>query len=292
MKDDALPPMAYSEIEQEAIILKAVWDMIDGMVNFAMFEPLTRTDATKLNFNSSSEARLFNILLVDFLSPVTGSRRPFDLPRQPEQSEPKSADTTFLFFLRRIAEAPRLGHDIAPLRDAVDAMATWLEGTTTLAEIYLPSVDRSERPFAVQRQRYLKLCGNIGKHNFARLEKVEKELRQILEGNGVKLEPGRAFSVLEEFYEWFHRDIFIYHSSTIAELLNNIRWAIYRYLRVPFMAAFRSEPIGDLPFYTFDFPTGLEDEIAREMWWDLMNRQRSKPYFPQFTVTQSLKQRY
>jgi hypothetical protein len=34
---------------------------------------------------------------------------------------------------------------------------------------------------------------------------------------------------LDDFYERFHKDILNYHSSTIAEFLNNIRWGIYEY---------------------------------------------------------------
>jgi len=34
--------MAYSEIEQEVIILKAVTDMLQGMVNFSLLSPLNR----------------------------------------------------------------------------------------------------------------------------------------------------------------------------------------------------------------------------------------------------------
>ncbi len=39
---------------------------------------------------------------------------------------------------------------------------------------------------------------------------------------------------LGDFYERFHTDILNYHSSTIAEFLNNIRWGIYEYLQPEF----------------------------------------------------------
>jgi hypothetical protein len=40
-----------------------------------------------------------------------------------------------------------------------------------------------------------------------------------------------ALLIMEEFYNQFHNDLFNYHISTIVELLNNLRWAIYEYLQ-------------------------------------------------------------
>ncbi|WP_454872470.1 hypothetical protein [Paraburkholderia xenovorans] len=58
----------FNEIEHEAIVLLAAWEMLGGMVNYAFFNKLKRTDDVLLMFDNSNDKRLFNILLGDFLS--------------------------------------------------------------------------------------------------------------------------------------------------------------------------------------------------------------------------------
>ena len=61
-----------TKTEQEVIVLKAIWELIDEMVNYEMFVKLSRTNDAVLMFNSRTHQRLFNILLVDFLSQPSG----------------------------------------------------------------------------------------------------------------------------------------------------------------------------------------------------------------------------
>lgn len=44
--------------------------------------------------------------------------------------------------------------------------------------------------------------------------------------------------------------------------------------------------------YRFNYPPRVKQPLAQAMYWDLMNAVRSKPYFPRFTVSQSLKDLY
>ena len=80
----------------------------------------------------------------------------------------------------------------------------------------------------------MKICGDIAKHNFLRLSQNVKRLRRALEINGHTIDEGQAYLLLPEFYEWFHTNIFAYHSSTIAEYLNNLRLGIFAYLQPEF----------------------------------------------------------
>jgi hypothetical protein len=64
----------FAPIEQEAILLNAVWSMIDEMVNYELFVKNTRVHDTNLMFNTSTHTRLFNILLGDFLAVPRGWR--------------------------------------------------------------------------------------------------------------------------------------------------------------------------------------------------------------------------
>ncbi len=296
MTDDAVPPMAYSQIEQEAIVLKSALDMIGDMVNFSMFLPFGRdasgadkTQDTNLMFADASHTRLFNILLGDFLGKLSDPI-PFDLPVPPENSPP--SDLTFLFYLRRIAAAPKLGVDAELISEPVEAFATWLEKTATAPRAWFPSVG-VECDMKVKRIKFLKLCGDMAKHNLARLSVNERMLGRLFRQNGHPLGPGQAYLVMPDFYEWFHRNIFIYHSSTIAEFLNNIRWGIHRYLAQCFEGAFVTIADDQLPRrYTFKSPEGVSDPLACEMFFDLMNTVMRPPSFPQFTVNQSLKRLY
>ena len=98
--------LAFTPIEQEIIVLRAVWDMIDGMVNYNNFEKEHGTVEAQLMFSTTTHQRLFNILLVDFLSkPQKGT---FDLP---EANGPAITDHTYLFYLRRICGEPKLNPD-------------------------------------------------------------------------------------------------------------------------------------------------------------------------------------
>ncbi|HEX6957304.1 MAG TPA: hypothetical protein VF194_04895 [Ferrovibrio sp.] len=58
----------YNKVEQEVILLNAVWKMIGGMVNYQLFVKGHGTEDVTLTFNTNVHARLFTILLVDFLS--------------------------------------------------------------------------------------------------------------------------------------------------------------------------------------------------------------------------------
>src|SRR6218665_1913103 len=121
--------MPLTKTEQEAIVLNAVWSMIDEMVNFAIFMPLgDRRHDINLMPQSTDTMRLFHVLLGDFLSPLVRKGKgglPFDLPNPPTPARP--SDLTFLFYLRGICASPNLSKDVVPLRDAVEAFSAWLE---------------------------------------------------------------------------------------------------------------------------------------------------------------------
>jgi hypothetical protein len=282
----------FSALEQEAIILNAVWDMIDGMVNYGLLRHFDKTQDTNLQFHSDTEARLFNILLADFLSKpeARGSDPlPFDLPRPPDNASP--SDRTYLFYLRLVCAAPQLAGDGAELRDHVEAFGTWLEATSHVEKVWLADIS-VETDITVTRFNYLRICGDIAKHNFSRLDRNVIKIRRILADNGKSIDVNQGFLALPNFYEWFHRDLFLYHASMIGEFLNNIRWSIYRYLRPEYDRAYRadnSDPC--FPKYKFDIPAGIQDQLARSMYWDLMNRVRGRPYLPEFTISHSLKER-
>jgi hypothetical protein len=277
--------MPFNQLEQEIIILRAAWDMIDGLVNYENFGRGHRVVEAELRFNTATHHRLFNILLADFLS--TPPKGIFDLP---EAVGPAQTDHTYLFYLKRVCSDPKLNSDSSSINAPTVALADWLEDECFVEKVWFPSIE-VETDIRVSRISFLKICGDIAKHNFARLGVNVRRITRILAENGITIDEGQGFLVLPEFYEWFHTNIGNYHGSTLAELLNNIRWGVFEYLRPEFDRSFeKTEPSSYN--YRFRYPLGCNESLARTMYWDLMNKVRAAPYVPRFTTTAVLKQRY
>jgi hypothetical protein len=281
----------FTKMEQEAIILFAVWEMIDEMVNFEIFEKPAKFENTNLWVKSATHQRLFNILLGDFLSlPQKGKTEkalPFDLAGPPENA--RRSDNTFLLYLRRICDEPKLNSDAGVIRRPLDNFANWLDEECVIEDVWFSAIS-TEINIKVPRIKFLKICGDIAKHNFARLQTNVSKIRDILEANGKTIDEGQGFQILPEFYEWFHTHLFAYHASTIAEFLNQLRWGIFNYLKPEFERSF--ELRDPEPSYGYHYPIDCNQLLPRGMYWDLMNKVRRKPFFPQFTVTQSLKEQF
>ena len=129
------------------------------------------------------------------------------------------------------------------------------------------------------------------KHSFLRSVGSAEELRSLLVSAGYGVTLDQSLLALGDFYERFHTNILNYHTSTLAEFLNNLRWSIYEYLRPERKASVRSEG-GKSPAYHYVVPAAIKSDFARTCYWDLMNDVRSEPYMRRFAVTKWLKLRY
>lgn len=286
--------MAFSKTEQEAVVLNAAWTMIDDMVNYSVFVPLAdRTQDINLVPQTSGSLRLFHLLLGDFLSPLVRKGRnglPFDLPAPISGARP--SDLTFLFYLRQVFENPKLNARSDAIREPAEAFARWLEEESFVEDVWLPSIN-VEVGLTISRITWIKICADIAKHSFARLEPNVAKIVRILSEHGKAIDEGMGYAVLPEFWEWFHTHLFAYHASSIAEFLNNIRWGIFEYLRPEYERAYHvTRYVAGAEMYAFHVPAEITRPIARNMYWDLMNMVRAKPCVPRFTVTSSLKQQF
>jgi hypothetical protein len=172
--------MVMNGIKREAIILNSAWEMIDGMVNWAMFVKNDRTVPTNLMFESSQHSRLFVILLGDFLSEVhafKGDPVPLGLKAVPTNARPSAL--TFIFHLRQVCADPKLGADATSLSAKIEAFADWLEGDFVAPGVHLPAIE-AVADQRVARYRYIKMCGDIAKHNLARLATNDQRLMSRL----------------------------------------------------------------------------------------------------------------
>ena len=283
-----------NKIEREAIILNSAWKMIDGMVNWAMFVRTDLKNPTNLLFQDEERQRLFMILLGDFLSQIQGFRNkpvPFGLSKAPRDAN--LADRTFIFHLRQVCEAPQFGNDTSDLQKQIEAFAEWLEEEFVAPEVHLPDIDM-QLDLHIKRYRYIKLCGDIAKHHLGRLSANVRHVKDLLNQSGQNIDSHTVYLAFENFFDWFFDDIFICHSSQIAEFLNNIRWEIFHYLELEFARSYHltENATPDFPAYRYNVPEDIHQPIAHAMYWDVMNRMLRKPLMPRFVIHETFKRRY
>ena len=135
------------------------------------------------------------------------------------------------------------------------------------------------------------MCGDISKHNLLRSVGVAEDLQRILDSQGTHIELESAMLALEDFYEWFHSHVLNYHSSAIAEFLNNIRWGIYDYLQPELQHSIVWEG-GNSHIYRFTYPAAVVSNFGKQCYWNLLNEIRITPYVRRFETTKWLKLRY
>lgn len=269
--------MQLTAIEEEVVVLKAIKELIDSIVNH---EVITLSDGdpdAEIRFRSMTHAKFFNIVLVDLLSKT--DKRGFVEP------------APYLAALRKVTERPHFDIDgsVEQLREATQQFVTWLDSIVEIENVWLPSVP-TKTTLKLTRLELVKTAGNICRHNFLRAVGIAEEVRAMLAAGGVSISTDQALRALSDLYEWWlHNDVFHYHSSTLAEFLNNIRWSIYRYLQPEHL---RSIVWEDPRRYRYTFPDGISSEFAKECYWELMNEVRSPPYMRRFQVTKWLKLRY
>src|SRR5215210_5959276 len=157
--------MPLNDVEEEVILLKAVWELIDSMVNFEMLKLYGDDPNSSVRFETMTHQRFFNIVLVDFLS-VTDKRAFIK-------------QTSYLGALKKISASPNfdVNNSVASLSKATQEFSDWLNQEIEVHKIWLPSID-TETTLKLTRIAFLKMCGNISKHNFLRLVGVAEELKE------------------------------------------------------------------------------------------------------------------
>lgn len=286
--------MNFTPLEQEVIILSAVMSMVDEMVNHSIFLlPGDKREDTNLLPQTAATLRQFAILLRDFLSPVSSKNKnpmPFGLP-VPKGT--KATDRTTLFYLRNVCDAPQIGNSVDYLSQLVSDFTAWLETDAFVPKVWLSSIN-VEVDLKIKRIEFIQMGGDIGKHNFLRLGGQATRLKKILFRNGVEIDESQAYAALPDCWDWFHTHLFAYHASTLAEFLNNIRYAIRLYVTPIADETYRVTKVVDEHFviHTYDRPADIVNEFAWGQYFGLLNSTRTKPNFPPFSVTSSLRSQF
>lgn len=267
----------FTKVEGEVIGLWIACGSLDSMVNHALLKLVGGGGAKEVHFETTTHQQLFNILLLDFLENV-------DVTLTGEQG----SCLEVLEGACRTASFDENG-SVELLRRPVDALRTWLDAEITVGT-WLPSIQQ-QLDLKIQRRESIYICGNISKHNLARLTGAAKRLEAILRRHNVMAGPVKALHVLDDFYDRFHEDIFEYHSTVISELLNNVRWGIHDYLSPKYLGA-KVQDASDPTKYSYRYPEYVSDDFARSCYWDLMNAVRRKPYMERFIANSVFKMGY
>jgi hypothetical protein len=267
-------------LEQEIITLKAVLDMIRDMVNHETMTIHFSDPDTSVMFKTMTHMAFFNIILVDLLSKPKGFF---------------TGDKSYIDRLREICADPRMGEiqDSRELNEAVCAFARWLSEMVTVENRWFPSLEL-QIDLRIQRQVFISICGNITKHNFTRLTQVAKKLKQVFSENDLSIPLDKCILALQDFRQQFYDDVFHYHSSTIAEFLNNIGWGIYSYaapVRARCVENHYDEEL-HVNAYIYSYPGDVASDLGKTCYWDLMNDVMRQPYVRRFEVAKYLKRKY
>lgn len=260
----------FTNLELEIIGLKVAIDTLDSMVNRQMLEHV----GAQAFFPTEQHQKLFFILLNDFLAKKT------DAVLMP-------GNLSCFENVEKITNHPLLKVDgsTAALKAALDIFSKWLKKEVDLT-IWAPSLDM-ELPLHLSREKIIYFASNMSKHHFGHLTDVVKQINNLLPDQ--EQPRHNIISALESVYSELNDNILNYHGSTIAEMLNNIRWGIHEYLSPEFHRAYQKT---DDIFYKFDIPKDIKTDFARSCYWEIMNSVRSKPYIERFSVAETLKLRY
>lgn len=269
----------FTTQEKEVISLKVLIETIDSMVNFTLFDLLGEGLEAQILFHDEIHQKYFYIIAVDFLSKIDESIT--------------GDNVSCMGLLENICKNPsfNINNSISELKNAKDIFQSWLDKKVTV-DTWFPSINESSS-LKLTRNDFLYTCGNISKHNFARLGVVSKKICKILEYNNIKISFPNSLMLLDDFYERFHEDILNYHGSNIAEMLNNIRWGIHEYFLPEFNMSYKKDKSDPEEIrYSYIYPKDIKTDFAKTCYRGLINSVRKKPYVRRFKSTKYLKLRY
>lgn len=262
--------------EREAIGVCIAAEALDAIVNRALLEVpahFTPGEEIEVRFPAREHQQLFLIRLLDFA-------------REKGDGSLTGVSGTCLDVLRAASRTSSFGdHEGArELERAARAFDEWLSAETEYS-IWLPTLGLNA-DLASERWELLRIAGNEAKHNLSRLSGISKRVQEMLARNGHHVDLERIPLAIEDFREHLQEDYFVYYATWLAELANNLRWAIQDYLRAEFSRAYMP---GEGAAYTYGFPDSITSELGREWYRRLMNRVRSGPHIPRFVGTRYVK---
>jgi len=280
--------MSINKTEAEVCGLLALWQLIDTAFNYEIFE-IENTQNIAITPKNDTSLKYFNIILNDILSLQNNksARQPYDIS-MPRPSNGNKSNYTHLFYIFNTTESPALGTERGKLYRAALELSSWLDACVTFPNVYFGSIPL-ECEITVQRIDYIKICGNICKHNFLRLQSDSNKINNLLAPsikNGSKI----TITPIDEWFDYFHSNIISYQSHILCYLLNNIAHGIYEYLKDEYKKSYEST--GNKGEYRFNIPAQIESEYVKELYWRLMNLVRRGPIVGAREIEEIWRKRY
>lgn len=270
--------MNYSAAERETIGLCICLEAVSDIANHSL---LTIRDVSaypgeaEAIFETRVHRDLFLIRLLDFVK-ETGSKQLTGVTGSC-LAVLKQACTTQCF---------NVNGSVSELQNSIEALEAWLSKKKEMT-LWLPTLDINAK-INISRLDYLNITGNHSKHNLSRLTGVSRDVARMLSEHGYSVPEEQIPLALDDFREHLAENYFVYYSTWLAELLNNIRWGLQSYLTPVFVTSYKSDPT-DPPMYRYEYPSEITSPIAREWFWRLMNNVRSRPYIKKFSAAHYFK---
>lgn len=271
--------MNYNSAEREAIGLCICLEAIGEVANHALLmfrEVSSFPGEAEVLFHSSIHRDLFLIRLLDFV-------------KESVDRNLTGVSGSCLQVIHGACSTMNFdrGGNVVALKEAVEALEAWLSYKKEIT-LWLPTLNTDAKIF-VSRLEFLKISGNHSKHNLSRLTGVSRGVAKILLDHGYSVSEEQIPLALDDFREHLAENYFVYYGTWIAELLNNIRWALQDYLMPVFISSYRIDD-QDSGRYRYDYPEKIESDIPRQWFWRLMNNVRARPHLKRFKCAHYLKQ--
>lgn len=252
--------------EREVVGLAVCIEALNSLVNHAVlqFTPVSNQPGEmEVRFHNSAHRDLFLIRLQDFLS-------------EKGCETVLGAEMTCVEVLQAACAQRQfeVGGSGTSLTTAVTELTEWLAAPLA-AKLWLPTID-VEAKLRVTRAQMLRIAGNQAKHNPSRLSRVAKFASKLLREQGYDVPPHLIPFVLNDFRDHLHDNFFIYYASWTAELLNNVRWGVQRYLE-PLLHQSLIPEDGDFPRWHYLYPAEVTSDVAQAWFRELMGRLTSPP---------------
>ncbi|WP_114240051.1 hypothetical protein [Dyella sp. C9] len=265
-------------LEQECVRLCVAMEAVDDIVNHLL---LTLVDSShssiggEVHFKTSAHRDLFLIRAQDFV------HEQGDISLFGEQA-------SCLKILSVVASTPQLGGDVDALDSAVKNLDAWLSAKVKI-RLWLSSLDIDASIF-VQRDLLLRISANQSKHNVSRLTRICNTISESLKLNGYTVDERMIPFALDDLQGHLSENFFVYYASWLAELINEVRWGLQEYLAPEFRRSYLLvEDAGD-GRYRYQYPSSIEDDVAKRWYWRLMNHVRSGPFLRRFETSPGLRE--
>jgi hypothetical protein len=263
-------PQMLSDPEREVVVLSSVMGIIDDMVNYTSFSFPGSATARQPFPETSTTRAYFALRLSDFLSKTDRNIGIAEVP--------------YLRHLTQIVDGPYLG-GAAGLRVSVKQFVDWLNEKKTFAKVWLPTLN-IETSLTPSRLSWLKVTGNLQKHDALRSSGTAEDIAQWLHEQGHSVDLMEILGALDDLREWLTEDALSAYIPKLGFLLNELRWETFNYLRPYYQEHHVTEWDNDLQLHRYRFTPDLRitTPFACGQRHALLNWVRSEPIVPRFSI--------